>query len=138
MRFKAIAGQTDSLLSRARRLLSDHRTRAKKAGVALDYGVADVRHLLADNPLCDYCNAPLSFAASLDHRTPLARGGRHALDNLAVCCQRCNSVKGVLTEGEFRELLTLLALWQPAARTDVERRLLSGGRRYAGSGRRQR
>ncbi|MHB1422799.1 MAG: HNH endonuclease [Gemmataceae bacterium] len=89
------------------------------------------RHLLASNPLCAYCRAPLSFAASLDHRQPLARGGRHQLANLAVCCSRCNSLKGQLAESEFRELLGLLSRTHPAARTDIERRLLAGGKRYA-------
>jgi 5-methylcytosine-specific restriction endonuclease McrA len=115
----------------ARRLLPDHRTRAKRGGAALDYGLVDERQLLADNPLCEYCRMPLSFAASLDHRTPIARGGRRSLDNLAVCCSRCNSLKGMFTESEFRELLMLLALLHPAARADLERRLVAGGTRYA-------
>ncbi len=129
---QSTATQADALLIRARRLLHDHRTRARKEGAALDYGLADVRHLLAEHPLCDYCRMPLSFAASLDHRTPVSRGGRHTLDNLAVCCSRCNSIKGMLTENEYREVLTLLALLHPAARADVERRMLAGGRRYSG------
>lgn len=127
------ATQADALLARVRRLLSDHRTRATRDGVALDYTLADVRRLLESSPLCEYCRQPVSFAASLDHRTPIARGGKHALDNLAVCCSRCNGIKGMLTESEFRELLTLLALFHPAARADVERRLQAGGRRYAAS-----
>ncbi|MHB1422135.1 MAG: HNH endonuclease [Gemmataceae bacterium] len=123
--------QADALLIRSRRLLADHRARAKKAGAILDYGLAQVRQLLIDNPLCAYCRAPLSFAASLDHRQPIARGGRHALDNLAVCCARCNAIKGQLAEDEFRDLLILLSRTHPAARTDIERRLLAGGKRYA-------
>jgi 5-methylcytosine-specific restriction endonuclease McrA len=123
--------QQDALVARARRLLHDHRTRAKKDGAALDYGLVEVRQLLAEHPVCEYCRAPLSYAASLDHRTPTGRGGRHILANLAVCCTRCNSIKGQLTEAEFRDVLTLLARMHPAGRQDVERRLLSGGKRYA-------
>lgn len=133
MRSGAIRCQADAALARARRLLSDHRTRAKRDGAALDYGLSEIRQLLAEHPLCDYCRMPLSFAASLDHRTPTARSGRHALDNLAVCCERCNRLKGMLTDPEFRELLTLLALLHPAARADLERRLLAGGKRYSHS-----
>jgi hypothetical protein len=84
------------------------------------------------SPLCEYCRAPVSFAVSLDHADPIARGGTLALDNLAVSCERCNSLKGMLTEAEFRELLTFLALLHPLARTDLERRLLAGSARYAG------
>lgn len=130
---KAIASAADALQARARRLLSDQRTRAKKDGAALAYGLLDLRRLLEANPLCAYCRMPLSFAVSLDHRQPLARGGKHALDNLAVCCERCNRLKGMLTEAEYRELLMLLASFHPTARADVERRMLAGGRRYAGS-----
>jgi 5-methylcytosine-specific restriction endonuclease McrA len=126
--------QADALLSRARRLLSDHRTRAKRDGAELDYSLHDLRQLLATSPTCTYCRAPVAFDAQLDHRTPIARGGRHALDNLVVCCARCNQLKGQLTEAEFDELLGLLALLHPAARADLERRLLSGGRRYARRG----
>ena len=123
--------QADALQARARRLLSDHRARAKRDGVVLGYALYDLRQLLAEHPLCEYCCTPLSFAASLDHRVPIARGGRHALGNLAVCCTRCNAIKGMLTDLEFRELLTLLALMHPIARADLERRLIAGGKRYA-------
>ncbi len=123
---------SDALLTRARRLLSDHRQRAKRDGVTLDYCLADVRRLLAEHPLCEYCRVPVNFAVQLDHRTPISRNGRHSLDNLAVCCARCNGIKGQLTEAEYRELMVLLALLHPSARADVERRLLSGGKRYAG------
>jgi 5-methylcytosine-specific restriction endonuclease McrA len=133
---KTAPTQADALLSRARRLLHDHGTRAKKAGVVLDYGLTDIRQLLAAHPLCEYCRMPLAFDAQLDHRQPIARGGRHVLDNLAACCQRCNSIKGMLSEEEYREMLTLLALLHPLARQDVERRLIAGGSRYASSRRR--
>ncbi|HTU23129.1 MAG TPA: HNH endonuclease signature motif containing protein [Gemmataceae bacterium] len=93
---------------------------------------------LADNPLCEYCRTPVSFAVQLDHRTPIGRGGKHSRDNLAVCCGRCNAIKGLLAEAEFRALLTLLASLHPAARQDVERRLVAGGKRYAVSRRRLR
>ena len=125
--------QADALLARARRLLADHRTRAKRNGAALDYGLADVRQLLESSPCCEYCRLSVAWDAQLDHRQPIARGGRHQLGNLAVCCSRCNAMKGMLTESEFRELLTLLGLLHPAARQDVETRLLAGGRRYGSS-----
>jgi 5-methylcytosine-specific restriction endonuclease McrA len=123
--------QADALLARARRLLHDHRTRARKDGAALDYGLAEVRQLLADHSLCCYCTMPVGWDVTLDHRTPTGRGGRHTLDNLAVCCKRCNALKGSWTEAEFRALLVLLGDLHPVARQDLERRLLSGGARYA-------
>jgi 5-methylcytosine-specific restriction endonuclease McrA len=57
-----------------------------------------VRQLLTDNPLCCYCRSPLSFESMLDHKTPTSRGGKHALANLAVCCRKCNTMKGLADE----------------------------------------
>jgi 5-methylcytosine-specific restriction endonuclease McrA len=135
MRSHGLYTQADALTLRARRLMSAHRTRARRDGVSLDYSAGDIRALLAASACCTYCGLPVAFDAQLDHRTPTSRGGRHALDNLAVACQRCNQLKGMLAEAEYRELLTLLALLHPAARQDLERRLIAGGKRYA-SGRR--
>ncbi|KKN83859.1 hypothetical protein LCGC14_0295120 [marine sediment metagenome] len=42
-------------------------------------------------PWCVYCGAPFS---GFDHLQPLSRGGLHVAENLAPCCQSCNSVKG--------------------------------------------
>jgi 5-methylcytosine-specific restriction endonuclease McrA len=125
-----LPSQADASLARARRLLHDHRTRAKRDGCQLDYALADLQRLIADHPLCEYCRAPVSFAVQVDHRTPIARGGRHQLVNLAICCSRCNALKGQLTEAEYRELLTWLAQ-HPRVAADLERRLLAGGALYA-------
>jgi 5-methylcytosine-specific restriction endonuclease McrA len=125
-----LPNQADANLARARRLLHDHRTRAKRDGCQLDYALTDLQRLIAEHPLCAYCRAPVSFAVQVDHRTPIARGGRHQLANLAVCCSRCNALKGQLTEVEFRELLSFLAQ-HPRVAADLERRLLAGAARYA-------
>jgi 5-methylcytosine-specific restriction endonuclease McrA len=121
--------QSDALLARCRRLLHDHRTRARLDGQRLDYGLVELRDLLSRSPMCSYCKMPLSFAVELDHRQPVSRGGHHALSNLAACCPRCNSLKGQLTEGEFRDLLAWL-VQHPRAAADLERRILAGGTRY--------
>jgi hypothetical protein len=68
----------------------------------------------------------------LDHRTPIARGGKHVLANLLPACERCNSIKGLWLESEFRALLAFLETVHPAARQDLECRLLAGGTVYAG------
>jgi hypothetical protein len=127
--------QADALLSRCRRLLHDHRTRARQDGQVLEYNLDQLRELLAASPCCAYCRMPVSWSASIDHKTPIARGGRNAFSNLAVCCRRCNALKGQFTEAEFLELLTMLALLHPAARSDLERRLLAGSSRYAAGAR---
>lgn len=32
--------------------------------------------------------------AEIDHMTPVCKGGTNSLDNLALCCDRCNTLKG--------------------------------------------
>jgi hypothetical protein len=46
-------------------------------------------------------------------------------------CRRCQSLKGQLTGAEMQFLREFLEGLHPVARADVERRLLSGGKRYA-------
>lgn len=51
---------------------------------------------------CPYCGIQLRDVAkkwqpgskSLDHITPLSRGGAHSLTNVIVCCYTCNTKKG--------------------------------------------
>lgn len=132
---KLPATQADALLIRARRLLHDHQTRARKDGAQLDYGLHDVIQLLRASPCCRWCRMPVGYGdVSLDHVLPISRNGRHVLSNLAVICTRCNSLKGCLTGSEFEALLQLLDRLHPIARQDLERRLLAGGKRY-GAGR---
>jgi 5-methylcytosine-specific restriction endonuclease McrA len=39
---------------------------------------------------CVYCMAP---ATTIDHVQSLARGGKHALDNIVPACKPCNAKK---------------------------------------------
>jgi len=55
---------------------------------------------------CEYCGRRMRGCdAEVDHRTPLARGGRHERANLAVACSPCNRRKGTMLEADFRALL---------------------------------
>jgi hypothetical protein len=122
--------QADALLARCRRLLHDHRTRAKKDGVELDYGLDEVRQLLASSPCCRWCRLPLAFDVSLDHVTPIGRGGPHALHNVVAVCRRCQALKGQLDGAEMEFLREFLDGCSPIGRADVERRLQAGAARY--------
>jgi 5-methylcytosine-specific restriction endonuclease McrA len=126
--------QDAALLARCRRLIHDHKTRARLDGVELDYGLAEIRQLLASSPCCRWCKLPLAFDVSLDHVQPIGRGGRHALFNLAAVCRRCQSLKGLLDGGEMEFLLEFLGGLHPTARQDLERRLLAGASRYSKKG----
>ena len=44
---------------------------------------------------CRYCGAQLSlYTATVDHITPLSKGGDNSLDNLVTACMKCNAKKG--------------------------------------------
>lgn len=63
---------------------------------------------------CEYCGAQLkgdigpnaSDRATGDHRIPKARGGSNERANIAICCYRCNKSKDMLTEAEFRAVMS--------------------------------
>lgn len=53
---------------------------------------------------CIYCLNPIVFGEdSLEHKTPLSRGGDNNKENLAVACFRCNPSKGNKTYEEHME-----------------------------------
>lgn len=49
---------------------------------------------------CHYCRKK-SKSLEFDHVTPIARGGKHALDNLVMACQSCNRSKSASDPMEF-------------------------------------
>jgi hypothetical protein len=55
-----------------------------------------------DDYKCKYCSKQLTrFTATLDHVTPVARGGDNSLANLITACLECNSRKNVKPVGDF-------------------------------------
>jgi 5-methylcytosine-specific restriction endonuclease McrA len=56
---------------------------------------------LIESFLCPYCQKWHIGTPSIDHKIPISRGGPHSLENLSLCCLRCNSAKGALTVEEF-------------------------------------
>lgn len=55
--------------------------------------------------LCFYCAESLHFGYHRDHKVPLIRGGSDSIDNIALCCQRCNNKKYTKTSEEFIQTL---------------------------------
>ena len=86
-----------------------------------------------DKGRCLLCYLPMRLRdVSLDHDTPVSRGGGHGLKNLRACHRRCNNLKGSLTRDEFQHLRVFLGAISPDAAKDIGRRLISGGRVYRG------
>lgn len=54
--------------------------------------------MMTANKTCPYCGQD---AGSIDHVIPLARGGKHELDNLEMICLTCNKAKMDMTKEEF-------------------------------------
>ncbi len=84
--------------------------RALKAGVLVDFKpsvIEDHRHIQEGK--CYYCkedifvNVPSNHPRkeTLEHKTPLSRGGSHSRKNTVLSCSRCNLEKGAQTEEEF-------------------------------------
>lgn len=57
---------------------------------------------------CYYCQKKIpnviSVQWTIEHKTPLCRGGTNLISNLAGACYECNHRKGPLTEHEFKTL----------------------------------
>lgn len=47
----------------------------------------------AQKKVCHWCSKNCAADAVIDHRTPLARGGKHETRNLVVACRSCNARK---------------------------------------------
>ncbi len=79
-----------------------HRRRARKLSADGSYTPADIRALLnAQRGRCVYCQADIREGYTVDHITPLSRGGSNWPDNLQLLCRPCNSAKGDKTHDEY-------------------------------------
>jgi 5-methylcytosine-specific restriction endonuclease McrA len=125
-------GLSDPLQKRCRAALASLKRRAAADGRRLPFDLDALVKLARACPTCGYCkNCCPSNLLTFDHKLPVARGGRHDLDNHAVCCIPCNLRKGLLSAEEYVQLLALLQTFHPRAAGDVRGRLAAGGRRYA-------
>lgn len=68
------------------------------------------RILERDGYTCFYCGSTRKSDLTLDHKTPLSRGGEHDEQNVVTACLRCNMKKGTLTLEEFRALRVIGAI----------------------------
>lgn len=52
--------------------------------------------------ICHYCENSFSKEdLTMDHKTPISRGGTSTKGNVVVCCKSCNSEKKYLTPAEM-------------------------------------
>lgn len=80
---------------------------------------------------CEYTGNVLRLMAktqagrlTIDHKVPLALGGKSSLANLAVCSEKANKIKGDLSSVErYDSLMYFLQGWPEGDRQSVLRRL---------------
>ena len=127
---------TDLLKKRCRQIYYRQKSRAREHCTTLDYQLVDlvsiVTRAMAEY-VCPFCHGMLKEGTfSIDHNRPVSRSNDFGLSNLAVCCERCNQIKGSLTGEEFQSLMHLICTWHPAAGNDVLCRLRAGGKVRSG------
>ena len=54
---------------------------------------------------CYYCGCEIQDKKTIDHKTPVIKGGTNENDNLVLSCLHCNTQKGNKTEEEYRKWL---------------------------------
>jgi hypothetical protein len=102
---------------------SGHVRRARRAQVPFESGITRNALRKRDGDLCVYCGVEMSFEraakrvfqshnATIEHRLPLARGGKHVWDNVVLACRECNLSKNQKTEAEFLEYRRAIVAFQ--------------------------
>lgn len=86
------------------RLKTQRRRALKLKNGVYEVSPRDLQRTLARyDHRCAYCRGPLVEQFDWDHIVPLARGGHHAIGNLAPSCGTCNRSKHALTITEWRK-----------------------------------
>ena len=88
--------------------LSEQKRRARKRGKEGDITADHIMGLLSlQECQCIYCGRLIKTNYTIDHVTPLSRGGEHDISNLQLLCKSCNSKKGAKTDEEYRAILAM-------------------------------
>lgn len=85
------------------------RRRARKLEAEGSHSISEIAELLhKQGQRCAYCGSCQSH--SLDHMTPLSRGGSDYIENLQWLCKSCNSRKKDKTDAEYRQIYGIAAV----------------------------
>lgn len=59
-------------------------------------------HQKIQNGICEYCQKQFEAKKlTMDHRVPIARGGKSTKGNIVACCEACNQAKKLKTPVEL-------------------------------------
>jgi len=89
-----------------------HKRRALLASVTSESGITTIALRKRDGKRCHFCKVTMSFKpvpngsylpkrATLEHLTPLSRGGTHTWANVVLACWQCNVRKHNALDGEW-------------------------------------
>ena len=97
--------RTDPLRWKARGLSNTYKSFGHNLGIDAVLGA------ISAPLMCPYCLETIPpRKISLDHILPRSRGGTNELTNLQYTCMSCNSMKGNLTDDEFKRLLAFFSV----------------------------
>lgn len=119
---------------KASQVRSSWRTRARKYGHPLEDVPTRIQiqeWLEKQDPVKCYITGSFisNEVVELDHKTPLVRGGKFALDNVGITSRYYNNVKGQMNEKEFRQLLKTVSKWEDKGAA-LFKRLMSSNHIY--------
>ena len=64
----------------------------------------DIKELKKNTQLCFYCGKKMSrLNKTVDHIIPIKKSGSNNIDNVVICCRKCNNIKGGYTLYELIE-----------------------------------
>ncbi len=91
------------LKNRLKRIVQQRNTQARRARAPGEISPGEWRRLLRAHKFrCFYCGIKLFPAnRSLDHKTPVSRGGSNTIDNVVPACRPCNNRKLRMTTEEL-------------------------------------
>lgn len=78
-----------------------HRRRAQEDGGISSAGLMAWKR--AQQKICYWCGIECAKSATVDHYTPLAKGGKHEASNLVIACRPCNAKKNAKDPYEFAQ-----------------------------------
>jgi hypothetical protein len=128
----------ETMHKRSASIYGGMKARAKKERALVPFTLAEFREWLdhkftADGTArCEYSGEMvLAENFSVDHRHPITRNGSWALENLAICTQKQNLRKGIMTKGEYAIFAALVtdrlpydvqqSIWRKLEVGDVQR-----------------
>ncbi len=91
-----------------------HRRKARKLNTVVEKGISIISLKKRHGTSCYYCKKEMDFTkgvgrkfnsdmATIEHLTPLSRGGEHTFENTVLACRFCNISRGAKSQEDFEE-----------------------------------